>query len=353
MLLFFCKILKSPNNKQEGFVSFEHIELESMESVDIDLKILDRAKDLTKAMRENAGVVMLYGDLVAKYYENNPKNESCDCQNHLRKAKDLLANPRHTYETKEKLLTKYPKTYIILARLYAVDHDYENAIKCTEKGIRLQKQRRFDNDYIERFADFYDYLTRFKVEKNIEKVNEGLKQIEKQERKNLETVALFTTFISLVIGTFSVIVGGKSGEEISGKGNLPFASWEIISVIFVLFGVVIVSYTLFYFLSRTKELTLLKNSNERERMSFIPMLVVIILGVVLIMFGLYFSAGSSSSRYAVLVCLSSLLPFFKYVVLVAVFGLGVGLSKVSSYFKYIAFFVLSLIILFIYIMGII
>ncbi|MDO5097035.1 MAG: hypothetical protein Q4D65_10755, partial [Peptostreptococcaceae bacterium] len=271
----------SNENMQEGFVSFEHIELESMNDVDIELETLDQANKLTDKMKsDNVGVVMLYGDLVAKYYENNPNNICSKCEKHLTRAIYFLTKPEDWLkEENRKLLTGYPKTHTILARVHSSKGDYEKAIECVEEGIRLQKQFRVNHDYVERLATFYDYLTMFKVKKNLEKVEEGLKKIETQERKNLETLAIFSTFISLVVGSFSIIAREST-----------FSAHELIRVLLALFGLVIVTYSLFYGLSRSKELMRVKGCATIFKKLLMPMLTFL-LGVIMVCCGLFVLAS--------------------------------------------------------------
>lgn len=240
----------------EGFVSYDHIRLESIKSEDIKEEDLKEAEDLVLKMRDQAGVKMMYGNMVADYCEEYPdRYEERSVRRHVEKALKKLNG-------KEEHLAHYPKTHIIKARLLALQKNYQSALESAKEGIKLQRAHEKDNDYMERLTAFYDIRMTIEVEEQVEKIREVERKMEGQELKNLEMLSIFTAVIGLLTGVFSLVSigGGGSGKEV-----------EVRSTIITLTGAVILAYSFFY--------ALIHSVNLRKNFKMKVWLPIIIVGV--------------------------------------------------------------------------
>ena len=226
---------------KEDFPSAEHIRLESIAGGDLtERNVSDAWKLCSETMPAQCGVQMMYANMVSQFCEKDtgwPETKSG--KSHLQQARDAIDEAIRTE-------IRYPKAYVIKARLFMWLGNYEEALKEVKQGIELQKRgHKNDSDYIERLVDFYD--TQFTVEIKqqeceLQKKSDALEEeLKSRDIKSLEILGLFTAVIGIMVG---VLGGGAAGNLTS---------------ILMLFGATIVTFTVFHFLinarpGKTKEL---------------------------------------------------------------------------------------------------
>lgn len=227
----------------------EHIRLESIDSKELKLEDIKDAEKLCEKMGEQAGVHIMYANMVVRYLDEH--SEWNGRQEYLEKAE------RHINEAirSEK---DYPKTHIIKAQVLGKLGNYPEAIKSAKKGIRLQKlDHRNDEDYTERLVKFYDCQFTLEIEEQERKLAEKQKELERAvkgtQAKNIELLALFTAVIGVIVGSLQIAGNGLDAR-----------------LIFVLFASVIVAFICFRVLNYVFD-------NKK----LAPLLLGVILGIAL------------------------------------------------------------------------
>lgn len=208
-----------------------------------------------------AGASHAFADLVATY-----------CERYESMSKEIIAKwydkAMDAVEEAKRLSPKYAKYNCTEGRLRAQKDEYENAIACIRKAIRLESPSGNKENYSLRILQYQSYIVQiqarqqmYKLNCHQERINDDIDSLKGSLVSNIEILGFFAGVISFVIGSLTLADGQ--------------ATKDAAALVLVLMGALLVVMDCFSLLLHI------------ERKHLWMKLLVLVVGVLIVLGGLY------------------------------------------------------------------
>jgi tetratricopeptide (TPR) repeat protein len=259
-------LINSQRSRFQHHISFSHIELLSLignaRKEPTMANLIQGHQNISK-MPSNAGILHIFADLTATYYElkdtyqntkteviENGEAENMQKQEWLSKA---------FYAVEEAIqLQNYAKFFCTRGRILALMGNFDEAMESIKDAIdfedsserdyairignyqyhKLSILARMQNQQIKNLVEHYEKRIKQENQKVQQELMDTTKKIENSTIKNLEFLGLFAGIIGFTIGSIS-IAGNLAGKSFAGAAGLIIVLMGALLCVFSGFGVIL------------------------------------------------------------------------------------------------------------------